>query len=168
MTRLPHHHLLIIVPFSHASLTLRLPYLFVLYSSLFYSPRLPRRSSSHPSVPYHYYEPSGPDECSMYLSHERSRRGSHHRFITEKMVFANWARTLNIHFYQPDWKPTADMSLNRSYAPFLSGSWDSLKIFSRSVKYVCGCFPDCSLSPPPADISTWDSSRTEYASVAAV
>ncbi|TKS74514.1 Alpha-N-acetylgalactosaminide alpha-2,6-sialyltransferase 5 [Collichthys lucidus] len=53
------------------------------------------RSSSHPSVPYHYYEPSGPSECSMYLSHERSRRGSHHRFITEKMVFANWARTLN-------------------------------------------------------------------------
>uniref|UniRef100_A0A8C2W9I3 Alpha-N-acetylgalactosaminide alpha-2,6-sialyltransferase 6 n=1 Tax=Cyclopterus lumpus TaxID=8103 RepID=A0A8C2W9I3_CYCLU len=61
------------------------------------------RSSSHPSLPYHYYEPSGPDECSMYLSHERSRRGSHHRFITEKAVFANWARTLDIHFHQPDW-----------------------------------------------------------------
>ncbi|CAG01454.1 unnamed protein product, partial [Tetraodon nigroviridis] len=64
------------------------------------------RSSSHPSVPYHYYEPGGPDECSMYLSHERSRRGSHHRFITEKVVFANWARSLNIHFHQPDWEPT--------------------------------------------------------------
>ncbi|XP_068615308.1 alpha-N-acetylgalactosaminide alpha-2,6-sialyltransferase 5-like [Brachionichthys hirsutus] len=74
------------------------------------------RSSSHPSVPYHYYEPSGPDECSMYLTHERSQRGSHHRFITEKMAFANWARTLNIHFYQPDWKPAAAIdATNTSY-----------------------------------------------------
>ncbi|XP_051233613.1 alpha-N-acetylgalactosaminide alpha-2,6-sialyltransferase 5b [Dicentrarchus labrax] len=82
------------------------------------------RSSSHPSVPYHYYEPSGPDECSMYLSHERSRRGSHHRFITEKTVFANWARTLSIHFFQPDWKPAAVIitSTNSSYAPVLAGS----------------------------------------------
>ncbi|XP_028825081.1 alpha-N-acetylgalactosaminide alpha-2,6-sialyltransferase 5-like [Denticeps clupeoides] len=61
--------------------------------------------SQHPSVPYHYYEPMGPDECSMYISHERGRRGSHHRFITEKRVFSNWARTFNIHFYQPDWSP---------------------------------------------------------------
>ncbi|XP_034079351.1 alpha-N-acetylgalactosaminide alpha-2,6-sialyltransferase 5b [Gymnodraco acuticeps] len=78
------------------------------------------RSSSHPSLPYHYYEPSGPDECSMYLSHERSQRGSHHRFITEKAVFANWARTLNIHFHQPDWKPAAVM--NSSYTPVPAGS----------------------------------------------
>ncbi|XP_016423119.1 alpha-N-acetylgalactosaminide alpha-2,6-sialyltransferase 5-like [Sinocyclocheilus rhinocerous] len=63
------------------------------------------RESQHPSVPYHYYEPTGPDECAMYISHERGRRGSHHRFITEKRVFASWARTFNIHFYQPDWSP---------------------------------------------------------------
>ncbi|XP_051990329.1 alpha-N-acetylgalactosaminide alpha-2,6-sialyltransferase 5-like isoform X1 [Xyrauchen texanus] len=63
------------------------------------------RESQHPSVPYHYYEPMGPDECAMYISHERGRRGSHHRFITEKRVFASWARTFNIHFYQPDWSP---------------------------------------------------------------
>ncbi|XP_008297696.1 alpha-N-acetylgalactosaminide alpha-2,6-sialyltransferase 5-like isoform X1 [Stegastes partitus] len=81
------------------------------------------RSSSHPTKPYHYYEPSGPDECSMYLSHERSRRGSHHRFITEKTVFANWARTLNIHFYQPDWKPAAVASnANSSRVPVPAGS----------------------------------------------
>uniref|UniRef100_A0A667X9U0 Alpha-N-acetylgalactosaminide alpha-2,6-sialyltransferase 6 n=1 Tax=Myripristis murdjan TaxID=586833 RepID=A0A667X9U0_9TELE len=80
------------------------------------------RSSTHPSVPYHYYEPSGPDECSMYLSHERSRRGSHHRFITEKTVFANWARTLDVHFYQPDWKPSDVISTNSSHNPVLSGS----------------------------------------------
>ncbi|XP_072543101.1 alpha-N-acetylgalactosaminide alpha-2,6-sialyltransferase 5 [Salminus brasiliensis] len=63
------------------------------------------KEAQHPSVPYHYYEPLGPDECAMYISHERGRRGSHHRFITEKRVFANWARTFNIHFYQPDWSP---------------------------------------------------------------
>ncbi|XP_076829363.1 LOW QUALITY PROTEIN: alpha-N-acetylgalactosaminide alpha-2,6-sialyltransferase 5 [Brachyhypopomus gauderio] len=63
------------------------------------------KDAQHPSVPYHYYEPLGPDECAMYISHERGRRGSHHRFITEKRVFANWARTFNIHFYQPDWSP---------------------------------------------------------------
>ncbi|XP_068196803.1 alpha-N-acetylgalactosaminide alpha-2,6-sialyltransferase 5 isoform X2 [Antennarius striatus] len=63
------------------------------------------RESQHHSTPYHYYEPRGPDECAMYISHERGRRGSHHRFITEKRVFANWARTFDIHFYQPDWSP---------------------------------------------------------------
>ncbi|XP_034533316.1 alpha-N-acetylgalactosaminide alpha-2,6-sialyltransferase 5b [Notolabrus celidotus] len=81
------------------------------------------RSSFHPSLPYHYYEPSGPNECSMYLTHERSRRGSHHRFITEKTVFANWARTFNIHFNQPDWKPAAVItSMNSSYTPVPAGS----------------------------------------------
>ncbi|NXW95811.1 SIA7E sialyltransferase, partial [Alopecoenas beccarii] len=63
------------------------------------------RDPNHLSVPYHYYEPSGPDECTMYISHERGRKGSHHRFITEKRVFENWARTFNIHFFHPDWKP---------------------------------------------------------------
>ncbi|NXD91136.1 SIA7E sialyltransferase, partial [Chaetorhynchus papuensis] len=63
------------------------------------------RDPNHLSVPYHYYEPLGPDECTMYLSHERGRKGSHHRFITEKRVFENWARTFDIHFFQPDWKP---------------------------------------------------------------
>ncbi|XP_069551138.1 alpha-N-acetylgalactosaminide alpha-2,6-sialyltransferase 5b isoform X1 [Brachyistius frenatus] len=81
------------------------------------------RSPSHRTVPYHYYEPLGPDECTMYLSHEKSRRGSHHRFITEKSVFANWARTLNIHFYKPDWKPAAVVtSVNSSHTPVPAGS----------------------------------------------
>ncbi|KAF6727472.1 Alpha-N-acetylgalactosaminide alpha-2,6-sialyltransferase 5 [Oryzias melastigma] len=73
-------------------------------------------SSSRPAVPYHYYEPWGPAECSMYLSHERSRQGSHHRFITEKTVFSNWARTLNIHFHQPDWQPAAGGTAGNSSA----------------------------------------------------
>ncbi|NXV00266.1 SIA7E sialyltransferase, partial [Cettia cetti] len=63
------------------------------------------RDPNHHSVPYHYYEPLGPDECTMYISHERGRKGSHHRFITEKRVFENWARTFDIRFFQPDWEP---------------------------------------------------------------
>ncbi|XP_077411708.1 alpha-N-acetylgalactosaminide alpha-2,6-sialyltransferase 5 isoform X2 [Vanacampus margaritifer] len=77
------------------------------------SPDFCSRDPEHPSVPYHYYEPRGPDECAMYISHERGRRGSHHRFITEKRVFADWARTFDIHFYQPDWSP-APLPANRS------------------------------------------------------
>ncbi|XP_012677220.1 alpha-N-acetylgalactosaminide alpha-2,6-sialyltransferase 5b isoform X2 [Clupea harengus] len=62
------------------------------------------QDSTH-TVPYHYYGPSKILECAMYLSHERGKRGGHHRFITEKQVFASWARTFNIHFHQPDWTP---------------------------------------------------------------
>ncbi|KAL8174489.1 UNVERIFIED_CONTAM: Alpha-N-acetylgalactosaminide alpha-2,6-sialyltransferase 6 [Gekko kuhli] len=54
-------------------------------------------------MPYHYYEPKGPDECFTYIHNERSRRGNHHRFITEKRVFANWATLYNITFSHPDW-----------------------------------------------------------------
>lgn len=79
--------------------------LFLLSSALTVISLSFHRDPKHPSVPYHYYEPSGPDECTMYLSHERGRKGSHHRFITEKRVFKNWARTFNIRFFQPDWKP---------------------------------------------------------------
>ncbi|XP_031642204.1 alpha-N-acetylgalactosaminide alpha-2,6-sialyltransferase 5 isoform X3 [Oncorhynchus kisutch] len=80
------------------------------------------RAPSHLSVPYHYYEPSGPDECAMYLSHERNRHGSHHRFITEKTVFANWARMFDIHFYQPDWTPSSTLNGNSSLTPASDGS----------------------------------------------
>ncbi|KAJ8011038.1 hypothetical protein DPEC_G00054040 [Dallia pectoralis] len=72
------------------------------------------RDPRHPSVPYHYYEPRGPDECAMYISHERGRRGSHHRFITEKTVFAGWAQTFDIHFYQPSWEPPSRTPGNRT------------------------------------------------------
>ncbi|XP_066537431.1 alpha-N-acetylgalactosaminide alpha-2,6-sialyltransferase 5 isoform X1 [Hoplias malabaricus] len=80
------------------------------------------KEAQHPSVPYHYYEPLGPDECAMYISHERGRRGSHHRFITEKRVFANWARTFNIHFYQPDWSP-APLPRNTTETMVSPHSW---------------------------------------------
>ncbi|KAJ3599003.1 hypothetical protein NHX12_032966 [Muraenolepis orangiensis] len=67
-------------------------------------PDLCSSPTTGPSVPYHYYEPKGRSECSTYVSHERSRQGSH-RFITEKMVFSGWARSHDIRFHQPDWTP---------------------------------------------------------------
>ncbi|XDV38186.1 hypothetical protein PO909_007649 [Leuciscus waleckii] len=54
-------------------------------------------------MPYHYYKPRGPDECVTYLQNERGRRGSHHRFITEKQVFARWAKQYNISYAHPSW-----------------------------------------------------------------
>nr|XP_015222369.1 PREDICTED: alpha-N-acetylgalactosaminide alpha-2,6-sialyltransferase 6 isoform X1 [Lepisosteus oculatus] len=54
-------------------------------------------------IPYHYYEPRGPDECTTYIQNERGRRGNHHRFITEKQVFARWAKQYNITFSYPKW-----------------------------------------------------------------
>ncbi|NXG63936.1 SIA7F sialyltransferase, partial [Hemiprocne comata] len=54
-------------------------------------------------LPYHYYEPKGPDECTTYINNERSRKGNHHRFITEKRVFASWAGLYNITFSHPTW-----------------------------------------------------------------
>ncbi|XP_069465216.1 alpha-N-acetylgalactosaminide alpha-2,6-sialyltransferase 6 isoform X2 [Ambystoma mexicanum] len=61
-----------------------------------------RRAAVH-KLAYHYYEPKGPDECTTYIQNERSRRGSHHRFITEKLVFAHWASLYNITFSHPRW-----------------------------------------------------------------
>ncbi|KAM4635123.1 alpha-N-acetylgalactosaminide alpha-2,6-sialyltransferase 6 isoform 2-T2 [Polymixia lowei] len=54
-------------------------------------------------MPYHYYKPRGPDECVTYLQNEKGRRGNYHRFITEKQVFARWAKQYNITFTHPTW-----------------------------------------------------------------
>lgn len=54
-------------------------------------------------MPYHYYKPRGSDECTTYIQNEGSRRGNHHRFITEKQVFARWAKQYNITFVHPKW-----------------------------------------------------------------
>lgn len=54
-------------------------------------------------MPYHYYKPRGFDECVTYLQNESGRRGNHHRFITEKQVFAHWAKQYNITFAHPEW-----------------------------------------------------------------
>ncbi|KAK1334105.1 hypothetical protein QTO34_005105 [Cnephaeus nilssonii] len=54
-------------------------------------------------MPYHYYEPKGPDECVTYVQNEHSRKGNHHRFITEKRVFSSWAQLYGITFSHPSW-----------------------------------------------------------------
>uniref|UniRef100_A0A3P9HKG9 alpha-N-acetylneuraminyl-2,3-beta-galactosyl-1,3-N-acetylgalactosaminide6-alpha-sialyltransferase n=1 Tax=Oryzias latipes TaxID=8090 RepID=A0A3P9HKG9_ORYLA len=55
------------------------------------------------TVPYHYYEAGSRDECAEYLLHENAPHGGH-RFITEKAVFAKWAKTHPIKFFKPPWQ----------------------------------------------------------------
>ncbi|XP_036134673.1 alpha-N-acetylgalactosaminide alpha-2,6-sialyltransferase 6-like [Molossus molossus] len=54
-------------------------------------------------MPYHYYEPKGPDECVTYVQNEHSCKGNHHRFITEKRVFSSWVQLYGITFSHPSW-----------------------------------------------------------------
>ncbi|XP_016066504.1 PREDICTED: alpha-N-acetylgalactosaminide alpha-2,6-sialyltransferase 6 isoform X2 [Miniopterus natalensis] len=62
-----------------------------------------RQRSRLQNMPYHYYEPRGPDECVTYIQNEHSHRGNHHRFITEKRVFSSWAHLYGITFSHPSW-----------------------------------------------------------------
>lgn len=59
------------------------------------------RTEGYRKVPYHYYE-QGKDECNEYLLHEHAPYGGH-RFITEKRVFAKWAKKHRIVFTHPNW-----------------------------------------------------------------
>ncbi|GCB61755.1 hypothetical protein scyTo_0009396, partial [Scyliorhinus torazame] len=58
------------------------------------------RTAGHKKVPYHYYEAGSRDECAEYAIHENALYGGH-RFITEKAVFAKWAKYHNITFSHP-------------------------------------------------------------------
>ncbi|XP_067845971.1 alpha-N-acetylgalactosaminide alpha-2,6-sialyltransferase 3 isoform X2 [Heptranchias perlo] len=58
------------------------------------------RAGGHKKVPYHYYEAGSRDECAEYFAHENALYGGH-RFITEKAVFAKWAKHYNITFSHP-------------------------------------------------------------------
>ncbi|XP_048458417.1 alpha-N-acetylgalactosaminide alpha-2,6-sialyltransferase 3 isoform X5 [Rhincodon typus] len=58
------------------------------------------RAEGHKKVPYHYYEAGSRDECAEYAIHENALYGGH-RFITEKTVFAKWAKNHNIIFSHP-------------------------------------------------------------------
>ncbi|XP_056874696.1 alpha-N-acetyl-neuraminyl-2,3-beta-galactosyl-1,3-N-acetyl-galactosaminide alpha-2,6-sialyltransferase isoform X2 [Takifugu flavidus] len=53
-------------------------------------------------VPYHYYEQNHVEECRMYRVHEHKKRGGH-RFITEKAIYAKWAKRHKIAFKHPAW-----------------------------------------------------------------
>ncbi|XP_021013554.1 alpha-N-acetylgalactosaminide alpha-2,6-sialyltransferase 3 isoform X2 [Mus caroli] len=59
------------------------------------------KTEGYRKVPYHYYE-QGKDECNEYLLHEHAPYGGH-RFITEKKVFAKWAKKHRIVFTHPNW-----------------------------------------------------------------
>ncbi|XP_067109747.1 alpha-N-acetylgalactosaminide alpha-2,6-sialyltransferase 3 isoform X2 [Osmerus mordax] len=61
------------------------------------------RTEHYRKVPYHYYEAGSRDECAEYLLHESAPYGGH-RFITEKTVFAKWAKKHSIKFYNPSWQ----------------------------------------------------------------
>ncbi|XP_062412992.1 alpha-N-acetylgalactosaminide alpha-2,6-sialyltransferase 5-like [Sardina pilchardus] len=78
--------------------------------------------SPNQPVSYHYYGFSRVSECAMYLTHEHGERGGHHRFITEKLVFADWARTFDIHFHQPDWTPVLPAQNGTTSPVTLTGS----------------------------------------------
>ncbi|PIK37971.1 Alpha-N-acetylgalactosaminide alpha-2,6-sialyltransferase 3 [Apostichopus japonicus] len=53
--------------------------------------------------PYHYYNLHSQDECEYYRFMERSFNGGH-RFMTEKAIFASWAKlSPKIYFHQPEW-----------------------------------------------------------------
>jgi len=69
----------------------------IILKCIFFSPR----SEGFHKVPYHYYEP-GRDECEEYFLHENAPYGGH-RFITEKKVFAKWAKKHTIIFTHPNW-----------------------------------------------------------------
>ncbi|TSS97547.1 Alpha-N-acetylgalactosaminide alpha-2,6-sialyltransferase 3 [Bagarius yarrelli] len=61
------------------------------------------KSEGYRKVPYHYYEAGSRDECAEYILHESAPYGGH-RFITEKTVFAKWAKTHPIKFFHPEWQ----------------------------------------------------------------
>ncbi|XP_063075985.1 alpha-N-acetylgalactosaminide alpha-2,6-sialyltransferase 3-like [Engraulis encrasicolus] len=61
------------------------------------------KTKGYRKVPYHYYEAGSRDECAEYLLHESAPYGGH-RFITEKAVFAKWAKTHAIKFFNPEWQ----------------------------------------------------------------
>ncbi|PWA30019.1 hypothetical protein CCH79_00009689 [Gambusia affinis] len=61
------------------------------------------RTEGYRQVPYHYYEAGSRDECAEYHLHENAPYGGH-RFITEKSVFAKWAKTHSIKFFNPPWQ----------------------------------------------------------------
>ncbi|XP_022087682.1 alpha-N-acetyl-neuraminyl-2,3-beta-galactosyl-1,3-N-acetyl-galactosaminide alpha-2,6-sialyltransferase-like [Acanthaster planci] len=69
----------------------------------------------HPndSTPYHYYGNSGNrtrTECGYYMKSEE-RLTSGHLFVTEKYIFARWAKKYGIKFVYPSWKTdSADRS----------------------------------------------------------
>ncbi|XP_033103684.1 alpha-N-acetyl-neuraminyl-2,3-beta-galactosyl-1,3-N-acetyl-galactosaminide alpha-2,6-sialyltransferase-like [Anneissia japonica] len=67
---------------------------------------------------YHYYDKQGLKECEYYKKSEINP-DTGHLFITEKAIFARWAKRYNnIHFHYPSWNLSSvdDINLN---SPFI-------------------------------------------------
>ncbi|KAJ3605815.1 hypothetical protein NHX12_027859 [Muraenolepis orangiensis] len=62
--------------------------------------------TNNSAVPYHYFERPRLAECRMYNFHEQTQRRGH-RFITEKAVYAKWAKRHRISFKHPSWRHIA-------------------------------------------------------------
>ncbi|XP_071847524.1 alpha-N-acetylgalactosaminide alpha-2,6-sialyltransferase 3-like isoform X2 [Apostichopus japonicus] len=72
------------------------------------------------TVKYHYFQTwDVPTECGYYNSHENTVYVGGHRFITEKAIFARWARMFNIHFHNPGWKPSELKNKESLDTPFV-------------------------------------------------
>ncbi|XP_022105473.1 alpha-N-acetyl-neuraminyl-2,3-beta-galactosyl-1,3-N-acetyl-galactosaminide alpha-2,6-sialyltransferase-like [Acanthaster planci] len=61
------------------------------------------------TTPYHYYEVNGKKECEYYMQSE-THLTSGHVFVTEKAIFARWARKFNLNFRYPTWNLTRNES----------------------------------------------------------
>ncbi len=75
----------------------------------------------HPNdtTPYHYYEEKdGKKECEYYQQSENHLTFGH-LFITEKAIFARWARRYNIKFRYPEWNATSYNTSTNLDTPFL-------------------------------------------------
>ncbi|XP_033122354.1 alpha-N-acetylgalactosaminide alpha-2,6-sialyltransferase 5-like isoform X2 [Anneissia japonica] len=75
--------------------------------------------SNHPNdtAPYHYYDPDSKRECWYYNRSEKTILFGH-KFLTEKAIFARWAKKFNIFFHYPSWEAVVTNS-SHVETPFL-------------------------------------------------
>lgn len=112
----------------------------------------------HPDskVRYHYFQSWDiPTECEYYKSHEDTKLIGGHRFITEKAIFARWAKMYNVTFHHPEWS-AEDLNLNQPIdTPFVTRKEDKgalARLFERFVRWGFGSMlwarlPVCWLQP---------------------
>ncbi|XP_070554350.1 alpha-N-acetylgalactosaminide alpha-2,6-sialyltransferase 3-like [Ptychodera flava] len=69
-----------------------------------------RNNAPKVDVPYHYYDPNGSKECTVYNAGEERKKGAH-RYMTEKYIFKKWAKSANIYFHHPSWNISKDSNV---------------------------------------------------------
>lgn len=116
-----------------------------------------RRRPQPKRMPYHYYKPRGPDECVTYLQNERGRLGSHHRFITEKQVFAHWAKQYNISYAHPTWWATCEKTIQH----IQHGGFCNSVTFWSKMATILNTLPAQKHYPVWLLVSLWSGLETE-------